>query len=175
LKQGGQFPITPLSRKCQTPRIIGKPVKVDHPCHRDGPYLQGRCAKSEKTVISERTVPVVQESHGSRLEPKTQKLSEVFEAPWTDPLQLEAIHSRLWDTVHPLLPALGDEFRLWSLFIRLGVDVTLVEDIRAMKVSELRPTAIAVIVVPIIAWSVVLDESKNAPLQPLQAIESPVG
>jgi hypothetical protein len=114
-------------------------------------------------------------SHGSRLEPKTQKLSEVFEAPWTDPLQLEAVHSGLWDTAHPLLLALGDKFRLWSLFIRLGVDVTLVKDIGAVKVSELRPTAVAVIVVPSIAWSVVLDESKCALSQPLQPIESPVG
>jgi hypothetical protein len=119
--------------------------------------------------------PVVQESHGSRLEPKTQKLSELFEAPWTDPMHLESVHSGLWDTVHPLLLALGDEFRLWSLFIRLDVDVTFVKDIRAVKVGELRPTASTVIVVPIIAWSVVLDESKCGPLQPFQAIESPVG
>jgi hypothetical protein len=60
-------------------------------------------------------------------------------------MQFEAIHTGWGYNASPFL-ALGDDFRLWSVSIRFGVDVTFVKDIRSIKVSEFSPTAIALIV-----------------------------
>lgn len=105
---------------------------------------------------------------------EVQKLAKIFKAFGADPIQLSAFNSGLRHAAHPLFLAFSDEFRLWLVFIRLGVSIAFVEDIRAIVLCESCPTSLAVIVIPFLAWDAILNQSKRLPPQVIESIKTPV-
>ena len=89
-------------------------------------------------------------------------------------MQVKPLNLGLRNAPHTVFFAPGDELRFRAFEMRNSGDIATVENVGTVEAGEFRPTAIAVVMVPIIAWRLVRGEAEDCSSQVLDASVSPV-